>query len=132
MELQASIDDLSRVSSSKTSYDKGFEAEDIVASYYQKQNFILISQRKKIAGVEVDLVFQHQVTSEVLAVEVKSVTRGFENYLRLRPAQIRRLRRAFQVLVENSAHPVEMKVVFVDLIRRRMRVSHFHHWNFET
>lgn len=125
MEHPSSTDDHLKESFPKTSYEKGLVAEDVVVSHFLKKKYHLLHRRRRIAGVEVDLIFQHLAHHELLMVEVKSVTSGFENFRRIHPKQIWRLRRAFMWMIEHSVYPVEFQIVFVDLEKRFLRIMQF-------
>ena len=56
---------------------KGLRSEDLVLEYFLKRQFDLLARRKRIIGVEVDLLFKKSACLHI--VEVKSYREGFPN-----------------------------------------------------
>lgn len=93
-------------------YQNGKWAEQETIIYYEKKGYQLKWQRKKIANIEVDLIFKNK--NHYLMVEVKTAgySLSLENYFTEK--QKKRLNRAYMCLNENLSFPLCANLVIVD------------------
>ncbi|MEM7646338.1 MAG: YraN family protein [Pseudomonadota bacterium] len=94
-----------------TSKTRGDECEQIASNYYRSHGLRLLHKNKKVAGVEIDLIFQG--LDCLLMVEVKSFSDSTLNTFRVSKNQKRRLLMARDFFQEKVRRPVQMKVCFV-------------------
>ena len=109
----------------KTSAEIGLEAELKVIDHFRNRGCQLVFQRKKIAHVEIDLIFNDVLNQQFIAVEVKSVRGSFENFPRVSVSQIKRLKRTFQILIEGTGKEFELLVAYVNLEKETIEFQDF-------
>jgi Holliday junction resolvase-like predicted endonuclease len=102
-----------KVSKGSANTARGLSAEDLVIKDLEKQGYQLLARRKKIFHVEMDLVFIRG-RSEWLGVEVKTLSSGFDLERRVSRAQLSRLRRVLEYVLETSPQ-AQLKLAFVSL-----------------
>ncbi len=95
--------------SESSSKHLGAITEDTVARFLKSQDYQIISQNKKIAGVEIDLIV---FKNHPMLVEVKRLRSMDEAGFRVRPQQIKRLLFAHQFVL-NHWPSADLKIAFV-------------------
>ena len=92
--------------------NRGKYCEEIARIYFQKRGWILWAQNKRIAGVEIDFIFNSP--QAFLLVEVKSDNQWRREHP-VSKKQKQRLRQAFMAFCEvRQEKPSFFEIVFVD------------------
>ena len=88
---------------------KGLRSEDLVLEYFLKRQFDLLARRKRIIGVEVDLLFKKSACLHI--VEVKSYREGFPM---ISSKQLLRLKRVARFLHARHRSSVRLHLASVE------------------
>ena len=91
---------------------KGLLKEKLVARYLVKKGWTVISQNKKILGVEVDILAQKN--EEQILVEVKSIKTEDQIENILKEKQKDRLKKVAESLCETSSVSIQLLLATVD------------------
>jgi Holliday junction resolvase-like predicted endonuclease len=94
-------------------------SEKRVAEYFLKQKHLLLFHNKKIAGVEIDLVFWDR-SGNIIFVEVKSLSRRGLMPYRLTKAQTDRLYKAKTFFESIYQFSVEVRLVMVNTAQEEL------------
>lgn len=104
------------MSASISSAHRGEWAEAQACRALQKLGFKLKAQRKKIGGIEIDLIFWKEAW---LLIEVKSLSCESRLPNRVSRVQVRRLLLALEIFQQRVQAPVVLGVVYVSNHRMR-------------
>ena len=91
---------------------KGLLKEKIVADYLIQKGWTIVSQNKKILGVEVDILAQK--SKEQILVEVKSIKTEEQIENILKEKQKERLKKAAESLCDDSSSGIQLFLAAVD------------------
>ena len=91
---------------------KGLLKEKLVARYLVKRGWAIISQNKKILGVEVDILARKN--EDQILIEVKSIKTEDQIENILKEKQKDRLKKAAESLCENSSYSIQLFLATVD------------------
>ena len=91
---------------------KGLLKEKLVARYLIKKGWTIISQNKKILGVEVDILAQKN--KEQILIEVKSIRSEDQIENILKEKQKERLKKVTESLCESSYSSIQLFLATVD------------------
>jgi Holliday junction resolvase-like predicted endonuclease len=103
-----------------TSYKKGLWGEDCVLEYFKSNDFEFVQKRKKIFGVEIDLIFKKE--NIFYFVEVKCLGENSSLEGRWPRRQKQRFLRVAAVLAESSK--IESRFIFA-VVRHDLSVEIF-------
>lgn len=95
--------------------------EQVVSSYLQNQGWTILSQNKKILGVEVDIIATKE--QKIMLVEVKSITKEEQLENILKDKQKERLKKVAEVVF--SDHPDKQPSLIFAAVNKQQKIHFF-------